>query len=144
MEAEAVRRRSPVRSFVGTLLLCALAFGIGYVPQRWALRQTRNELTLTKDDAALTDLHRRLGVAALAAQRLDSSSATVAASQFFDGLRAYLTTHNLPDEPRTRIALESYLGERDAIVAALAQGNPNAATRLGDLYLTMDQVLRRR
>lgn len=121
-----------------------MAFAAGYVPQKWALRDTLRTLETTRNDRELGDLHRRLGVAALAAQRLDMTGATTSAVRFFDDVRSYLTTHPMTEEPRTRIALESYLRERDTIMAGLAQGDPTAGMRLGDLYLTMDQVLKRR
>ena len=138
------RPRSRSKPVFLVLLLLVLAAAAGYVPQK--LRADRLEKTLraTSLDLALANAQRDLGVAALEAQRNNFANAAAAAARFFDSC-AHLAPHPaFNDQPRTRVALGSYAGQRDAISVQLATADPAVVHRLASLYLTMDGVLARR
>lgn len=140
----AVRRRNPLRTFVLVVFLLAIAFAAGFVPKWMEARRLQDSLAGTTMQLELATLHRLLGVASHEAQRNNYASAAESASRFFDGCASLATTEPFPDEPRTRVALQSYAAQRDEVMALLAAGDPSARDRLAGLYLTMNGVLARR
>lgn len=140
----APRRRSSASRFLLVVLLLAAAFGGGYVPQWLEARKLRAELETCDLQLRLADAHRRLGVASHEAQRNNYASAGEAARQFFDECATLARTETFAEEPRTRVALLSYAGQRDQVMALLSAADPAARESLANLYLTMDGVLARR
>lgn len=132
------------RWFVITLLLLAIAWAFGHVPQRMENRKLQEQLDKLQVDHDLAQLHRRLGVATQEAMRNNYASAATAAGAFFTGCTDALQRHPLENEPRTRNALTSYAQSRDTIMAELAAGDPASRERLAGLFLAMDGVLARR
>lgn len=127
-----------------TLLLLAVAFAAGYVPQWLQVRRMRTTLAATSLDLQLATLHRELGVASHEAQRNNYGSASESAARFFDACAKLAHTETFQDDDRTRVALLGYAAQRDEVMALLAAADPAARERLAGLYLTMNGVLGRR
>ena len=132
------------RLIAAAVLLLIVVFVAGYVPQNMEKRRLARDLETAEVDLTLANLHRQLGLAALAAQRDDFQTATVAARSFFEGCRETVYTRDFTGEPRTRVALGSYGAQGDAILLQLAAGDPAVKARLMSLYETMNGVLARR
>jgi len=126
------------------VVLLALAFGGGFVPQWLEARRLRATLETTSRDLRLATLHRELGLASHEAQRNNYASASEAATRFFDDCAKLASTESFLEEERTRVALSGYVAQRDEVMALLAAGDPTSRDRLAALYLTMDGVLGRR
>ena len=129
---------------LAVIVLLILAFFGGYIPQRLEANRLEESLGVTTLDLELATLHRRLGLAALEAQRSNFASAASAMNVFFDGCRRIAQDPRLANEPRTRTALGAYPNERDSIAVQLASADPLVAQRLASLYFTMEGVLARR
>lgn len=63
---------------------------------------------------------------------------------FFDGCREVVNEYKFEDQPRTRLALQSYGSQSDVILGQLANADPAVKERLASLFLTMNGVLERR
>lgn len=137
-------RRNRLRTFVAVFFLLVVASAAGFVPQWMEARRLRDSLSVTTMQLQLATLHRILGVASHEAQRNNYASAAESARAFFDGCAALATTEPFAEEPRTRVALQSYAAQRDEVMALLAAADPSARDRLAGLYLTMNGVLARR
>lgn len=135
---------SRARLAAAAVLLMLAALAAAYVHQEIERRRLARELAAAQMDLVLSNLHRKLGVAALALQQGSQEEATVAAREFFEGCRKAVYTHDFTDEPRTRIALGSYGAQGDSILMAMAAADPAVQNRLASLYLTMEGVLVRR
>jgi hypothetical protein len=138
------RRQNGGRRFVLVLFLLAAAFGGGFVPQWWEARNLRATLATTDLQLRLADAHRHLGIASHEALRNNYASAAEAAARFYDDCATLARNEPFPEEPRTRVALTSYAGQRDEVMALLAAGDPAARERLAGTYLAMAGVLERR
>jgi hypothetical protein len=136
------RRPKRARNFFLIVILLAIAFGAGYVPQWIELRRMRAEQERLELDLRLINLHRRLGLASHEAQRNNFASAAEHARLFFDECVA--TVPHIAAEPRTSVALAAYASQRDEIMALLAAADPASRERLAGLYFAMDGVLARR
>jgi hypothetical protein len=137
-------QRRPWKLILLILVLIGAAFLGGYIPSTLRARAVTKTLQTTELDLRLANLHRRLGVAAEEAQRNNYASAAEAARGFFDGCATIVQSEAFADQPRTRIALSSYAGQREDIMTQLAMANPQVRERLASMYLTMDGVLTRR
>lgn len=141
----APRRSSAPKLVLLVLVLLAVSFLAGYVPQKLRADRAEETLRTTKLDLELANIHRDLGIAALEAQRNNFANAATAARAFFDGCSRIAQNESLlQDEPRTRIALGAYSGARDEVLLQLATANPQGAQKLAALYFTMEGVLARR
>ena len=139
-----VKRGSSFRTFVWIALLIALAFGLGYGPKEIERRKLASTLKQTELDLRLATLHRQLGMAAFEAQRNNFANSAANARVFFDGCRSVVNDYTFEDQPRTRLALQTYAGNSDVILGQLANADPAAKERLTSLFLTMDGLLERK
>ena len=130
--------------FLIVALLLVVAFLGGFIPQWIEARNLRTRLERMETQLQLANLHRLLGVASQEAQRNNYASAAEAAAQFFDQCATITRMGSFEDEPRTRVALESYVQQRDTVMALLSAGDPAARERLAGMFLTMNGVLARR
>lgn len=126
------------------VLLLALAFGFGYVPQELARRRAVEELKTVQLDLRLANLHRQIGMASHEAQRNDYTQAAAAARQFFEGCRAVAGEYKFEKEPRTHLALNGWANQSDIVLGDLANGDPAVKEKLASLFLTVNGVLERR
>ena len=137
-------RGNAARRFLIVVLLIVAAFLGGFIPQWLEARNLRAELERTALELRLANAHRALGVASQEAFRNNYASAGQAAAKFFDDAATLARLDAFEKEPRTRVALVSYSGQRDEIMALLSAGDPAARERLAGIFLTMDGVLARR
>jgi hypothetical protein len=138
------RRGNRGRTFLIVVFLLAAAFLGGFVPNWMKVRTLRTTLATTETQLELANLHRLLGVASHEVQRNNYGSAGEAAGRFFSECAELAKSDAFAEEPRTRVALESYAEQRDQIMALIAAGDPAVRERLLSMYLTMDGVLARR
>jgi hypothetical protein len=144
MNHETTTRRKPDARRIGVLILvAAIGFAAGYIPQALERRTLTEELGQTQVELRLSEIHRTLGMASHHAMRNDYPAATTAAVDFFAGCRQAAETLDLSARPRTATALSAYAAQRDSIVAKLAAGDATVKEELAELYLAMDGVLRR-
>ena len=139
-----VKRGMSFRTIVWIALLLGFAFGLGYGPKEIQRRKLAATLEKTEVDLRLANLHRQLGIASFEAQRNNFAVAATAARTFFDGCRSVVNEHNFDDQPRTRLALQSYASNSDTILGQLANADPAVKERLASLFLTMNGVLERK
>jgi hypothetical protein len=139
-----VKRRTSFRTLVLIALLIALAFGLGYGPKEWERRKLAAQLEQTELDLRLANLHRQLGIASYEAERNNFASSAAAARVFFDGCRSVVNEYKFENQPRTRLALQSYAASSDQILGQLANADPAVKERLASLFLTMNGLLERR
>ncbi|HKR65301.1 MAG TPA: hypothetical protein VJZ00_16330 [Thermoanaerobaculia bacterium] len=133
-----------LRTFVLTFILAALAFGAGFIPKELEARKLRTELKTAQFDLRLANLHRQLGVAAAEAQQNNFGNAANAARVFFDGCRTLSQEEPFTDQPRTRIAIQSYAGYSDDFLPRLGNADVSTKESLARLYLTMDGLIARK
>jgi hypothetical protein len=138
------RRGMSFRTLVWIALLLGFAFGLGYGPKEIERRKLASAMEQTALDLRLANLHRQLGMASFEAQRNNFSVSATAARAFFDGCRSVVHEHKFEDQPRTRLALQSYASYSDTILGQLANADPAAKERLASLFLTMNGVLERK
>lgn len=138
------RRGNRGRTFLIVGFLVAAAFLGGFVPKWMEVRTLRTTLATTGTQLELANLHRLLGVASHEVLRNNYGTAGEAAGRFFSECTELAKSDAFAEEPRTRIALESYAAQRDQIMALIAAGDPTVRERLLTMYLTMDGVLTRR
>lgn len=134
-----VKRRRSFLTIVWIAFLIALAFGLGY--ERHKLTST---LEQTELDLRLANLHRQLGMAAFEAQQNNFANSAANARLFFDGCRSVINDYKLEDQPRTRLALQTYASNSDITLGQLANADPAVKERLASLFLTMNGLLERR
>lgn len=137
-------RRGSGKRILLVLLLLIAAFLGGYVPSAWRARTMETTLHDTELELRLSNLHRRLGVAAGEALRNNYANASAAARAFFDGCGTLAQSDAFANQPRTKIAISSYAAQRDEIMSQLANADPQVKERLASMFLTMDGVLGRR
>lgn len=139
-----VRPSKRGRTFLIVVFLLAAAFLGGFVPKWMEVRTLRTTLAATETQLELANLHRLLGVASHEALRNNYGSAGEAAGRFFSECGELAKSDAFSEEPRTRVALESYAAQRDHIMALIAASDPAVRERLLSMYLTMNGVLARR
>lgn len=142
--AERPRSRMSLKFLIVLVLLLGVAFLVGYAAPAIHARNVQRTLTKTEFELRLANLERRLGVAAMEAQRNNYASATTAAREFFDGCTALAQIEAFAEEPRTGNAIASYAAQRDAVMAQLANADPLVKERLAGMYLAVDGVFTRR
>ena len=138
------RRGMSFRTILWIVLLAAFAYGLGYGPKEIERRKLVAKMEQTELDLRLANLHRQLGVASFEAQRNNFAESATAARAFFDGCRSVVNQYKLEDQPRTRLALQSYASYSDTILGQLANADPAVKERLASLFLTMNGVLERK
>jgi hypothetical protein len=132
------------RRFLLVLFLLAAAFLGGFVPQWLEARSLRDALASTELQYRLAEAHRTLGVASHEAMRNNYANAAEAAARFFDQCATLARTDAFAKEARTRVALLSYVQQRDEVMALLSAGDPAGRERLASMFLTMEGMLERR
>jgi hypothetical protein len=132
------------RTILWIVLLVAFAYGLGYGPKELERRKLAAKMEQTELDLRLANLHRQLGIASFEAQRNNFAVSGTAARAFFDGCRGVVNQYKLEDQPRTRLALQSYASYSDTILGQLANADPAVKERLASLFLTMNGVLERK
>ena len=126
------------------MLLIAFAFVLGYGPKEWERRRLAERLEQTELDLRLANLHRQLGMVNFEVQQNNFAGAATHAVLFFEGCRAVANDEKLDDQPRTRLALQTYASTSDTVLGQLGTADPAVKQRLASLYHTMNGVLERK
>lgn len=112
------------------------AFLIGLVPMWLAARARATERDLARQELRMTQLENTLAAAAILARRGDYEPARAAASAFYTALRAELDDTHPVFPVSQREAMQAFIAQRDQVITLLARGDPAAAERLGDAYVS--------
>ena len=125
---------------VAFVVIVVLAFIAGYWPQHTRLLETQAQLAETSGQLVnaestnrLCQLQDELLALVQVTGEKNYADATALSTKFFDEVRAEA---GRTTEPGLKSALESVLDQRDAVTAALAQGNPAAHDLLVQLQKT--------
>lgn len=108
----------------------ALAFVAGFGWQYVRAARLERELAAVRQELALVRAETAIAAAAVSAQRGNHDVALKLASDFFTRLQAEVAT--APAEARA--GLEEILAQRDAAIAAVSRGGPDASAMLSRLY----------
>ncbi len=141
---DAPRPRHGFRNFVLVMLLLCAAYGAGYIPEHLERKRADESLAMLTRTDDLSELHRQLGVASHEAMRNNYASAAEAAKVFFDGCREFLEKYPLDDQPRTKATLQTWIAQRDSIMARLAAADPSSREQLAGMFLAMNGVIERK
>ena len=132
-----------MKKIIGGLVLVALGFLAGFVPQynRASDLDTKNsELTKSLDDErkakSLSDFRNRTAQLYFEVSKSNFDSAGGQASQLFTDLRQF--TSQTPEPLRQR--LESILAGRDAVVAGIAKADPAASSLVQSMFLQLQGI----
>ncbi|MEP6922318.1 MAG: hypothetical protein ABI967_14420 [bacterium] len=119
-----------------------VAFLLGFVPMWLKTRQCASSLAEAERQLNLTRMQNSLASAAVDARRGDYEPARQAASQFFNALRAEADKGEASALTQAqRGGLQPIFAGRDEIITFLARGDPAAADRLSDLYVSFRKVI---
>ncbi|MEP7362965.1 MAG: hypothetical protein ABI972_06895 [Acidobacteriota bacterium] len=133
-----------MRNQVIACLIAGLAgYAAGYLPQHselsaanTQLSQTAKQLSEEKQARALADFRNSTALLHTEVSKSNFSTAGESASKLFTSLRTF--TNEAPEPVRQR--LESVLGGRDAIVAAIAKADPAAAGLIESMFLQLQGI----
>jgi hypothetical protein len=112
-------------------------FLLGLAPMWLKAREAASQRDAARRELRLSQLHGTLASAAIDARRGEYEPARQTAGDFFTTLRAQLDAG--PQSPLTaaqREAVAPLLAERDRVITLLARGDPAAAERLSNLYVS--------
>lgn len=116
------------------------AFLFGFVPMWLVARARANERDDVQQALRLTELENGLGAAAIQSRRGDYEPARQAASTFFTNLGAELDRSPSGFSESQREMMQSLLAQRDQLITLLARGDPAAADRLANVYVSYRQT----
>lgn len=123
---------------IGVYLAAALAaFLLGLTPMWLKARAAVAQRDAARRELRLSRTQGTLASAVIDARRGEHETARQTASDFFAALRGELDAgEDSPLDARQREAAAPLLGQRDHIITLLARGDPSAAERLSDLYVS--------
>jgi hypothetical protein len=122
--------------------LMLIAFLAGFVPMWLKARESGNNLAATERTLTLARMQNAIASAALDAGRADYEPARQATSQFYTALRADIDKGDGSAlTPAQREAAQALFAGRDDIITLLARGDPNAASRLSDVYAAYRKIV---
>ncbi len=123
--------------------LAVTGFFLGFLPQYFRLNDARSDaasltgqLTAEKKVRRIADFRNRAAQLYLEVENRNFASAGEQASKLFTDLRQFT---NQAEEP-IRGQLENVLQGRDAIIAAIAKADANAATLIRQVFQQLQQV----
>lgn len=129
---------------VGVYLGVALAlFLLGLVPMWLKARTAASQRDAAQHELRLSRMQNTLSAAAIDARRGEYEPARQTASDFFTTLRAETDNHTNASTltPTQRERVRPLLDRRDDIITLLSRGDPAAADRLSDLYVSYRQAM---
>lgn len=127
------------------IILIGIAYVLGFWPQYQKLQLSRQQLD--QANAELVGAQVRNGLYRLQHELLavirqtnqkNYGQASTLSTKFFDSVRDELPRQA---DPKVKKALESILGQRDAVTSALAKGDPGAISLLEPIETTMFQTI---
>ena len=135
----------PIVVIFVVLVAAGTAFLLGYLMQHGvvegceqSLAACRNQLAEVDAKVRVSDLQNRLLGAIEAATQQNYADAQRLSSDFFDKVREEMT---LTERVDFRTALADVLQKRDAVIAALARGEPAALEPLREMLTRLRQLL---
>lgn len=137
VETGATKSTSVMRRFAIYAGVLLVVFLLGLVPMWLQARASAGKLAEAERRFTLVKMQSDLASAAIDARRGDYEPARLAASQFFTSLRAEIDKGNTSAFAQTQAqGMQTLFAGRDEIITLLARGDPAAADRLSDLYMT--------
>lgn len=118
------------------------AFLLGFVPM-WMIAAGRaSERDAARGELRLSRIQNRLATAAIDARRGEYEPARIAASDFYNDLRAELNRESDSAITATgRASLQALLAEQNEMITLLARSDPSAADRLSNLYVAFARAV---
>ncbi|MEP7339589.1 MAG: hypothetical protein ABI977_17765 [Acidobacteriota bacterium] len=130
------------RAGIPTAVILA-AFLIGFIPMWLKAREGASQLAGAERELRIARMQNTLASAVIDARRGDYEQARLATSQFFASLRAESDLGSNSALTQTqREGLHSLFTGRDDLITLLARGDPAAADRLSDLYVSSREMLK--
>jgi hypothetical protein len=122
--------------------LMLIAFLAGFVPMWLKARESGNKLVAMERALSSARLQNAIAAASLDAGRGDYEPARQATSQFYTSLRADIDRGDDSSfTPAQREAAQALFAGRDEIITLLARGDPAAANRLSDVYVSFRKIV---
>jgi hypothetical protein len=123
--------------------ILVVVFLIGLVPMWLKARTAANEREAARRELRLCKLQSTLASATLLARRGEYEIARQATSEFFTTLHNQVhATGGVSDlTTAQRDTLRPLLNDRDNLITLLARGDPAAADRLSDLYVSYHKTM---
>lgn len=127
------------------IVLIGIAYLLGFWQEYQKLQRSQNRLrivtTQLSNAEAQTSLYRlqhELLAVVRETNQKNYGQASTSATKFFDSLRDDLPQQT---DPKVKKVLQSMLQQRDAVIAALAKGDPSALGLLQPMETTMFQTI---
>jgi hypothetical protein len=138
-----VKANSLTRRVTIYAVLLLVGFLLGFVPM-W-LKYRESSASLSEAEQQLNPARRQntLASAVIDARRGDYEPARQAASDFFNSLRAETDRGNASALSQAqREGVQALFKQRDEIITLLARGDPAAADRLSDMYVSYRKIMK--
>lgn len=122
--------------------LLLVAFLLGFIPKWLESREYSTKLFKAEHQLSLCGMQNALASAVIDARRGEYELARQAASRFFTSLRAEVDKG--ADSTLTqaqREGVQPLFAGRDEIITLLARGDPAAADRLSDMYVSYRKIM---
>jgi hypothetical protein len=142
-QPKAVNTNSLTRRLIIYAVLLLVGFLLGFVPM-W-LKYRESTASLSEAEQQLNPARRQntLASAVIDGRRGDYEPARQAASDFFNSLRAETDRGNESTLSQAqREGVQALFKQRDEIITLLARGDPAAADRLSDLYVSYRKIMK--
>jgi len=139
-----VKANSLTRRVTIYAVLVLVAFLLGVVPMWLKYRECSVTLSEAEQQLGLARRQNTLASAVIDARRGDYEPARLAASGFFTSLRAETDRGNESALSQAQPeGVQVLFNQRDEIITLLARGDPAAADRLSDLYVSYREIINR-
>ncbi len=127
------------------IVLIGIAYLLGFWPEYQKVQRTQNQLKVVATELSNTEAqtglyrlqHQLLAVVRETNQK-NYGQASNSATKFFDSVRDELPRQA---DPKVKKTLQSMLQQRDAVIAALAKGDPSALGLLQPMENTMFKTI---
>jgi biopolymer transport protein ExbB/TolQ len=124
-------------------VLLLVGFLLGFVPMWLKYRESSASLSAAEEQLNPARRQNTLASAVIDARRGDYEPARQAASDFFNSLRAETDRGNESALSQAqREGVQALFKQRDEIITLLARGDPAAADRLSDLYVSYRKIMK--
>jgi hypothetical protein len=138
-----VKANSLTRRVTIYAVLLLMGFLLGFVPMWLKYRESSASLSEAEQQLKPAKRQNTLASAVIDARRGDYEPARQAASDFFTSLRAETDRGNESALSQAqRDGVQALFKQRDEIITLLARGDPAAADRLSDLYVSYRKIMK--
>lgn len=121
------------------ILVLAVVFALGFVPQYLLLQTTRAELRAAREANSFAQLRDLAGFMMLETSQKNYGTASGYATRFFNVDRQI---HDQTTDPEIKQTLAEILAMRDQVIAGLAQGDPAVVTSVQDIFRKVQSDVR--